>query len=380
MAKELSVVQDAPWYFQSILGITDLWKQAHRVKEGDMKTTLTINCLESVRRPLTTIAENYRWAVYDQERLSYRLPDNLRWFDMNISLLEARNLVDHDGGFSLLPIGRNNSVKLFEYDSNRRLTRGLKVTTFKCKMCEFDFSDFLSGGGTQNEFTIATSDRPFSPAFKINVGWVMHEEVDYEDSELMRQGNVLTSALNAIGNRLTRVLTAASGVPGAIASTLVNRAQTAIMGAALGNAYSGLNALATSINDIGTGLGRVSPVGPASALNERIYSPVTPGPRVGRDDIGDAYLGEPAEVFPGSTVGTLSYDPLDPVSPVNQADIGDAYIEDRQDQVPISSVMTQVYEPPVRPSPVGPDDLGDIYETLPDSPPVGPNDIGDVYP
>ena len=62
-------LQASPWYFQSVQGISDLWKTSHRVKEGNKKATLTFNCLESIRQPLTKIAQNYRYAIYDDYRM-----------------------------------------------------------------------------------------------------------------------------------------------------------------------------------------------------------------------------------------------------------------------------------------------------------------------
>jgi len=400
MAKELSVIQDAPWYFQSIGGVNDLWKMAHRVGQGDINTTLTVNCLESIRRPLTTIAENYRWAVYDQERLSYRLPENLRWFDMTVSLVEGRYLVDHVGPFPFLQFGQSNNVKLFEYNSDNKLTRGLKVTTFKCKMCEFDFSDFLSGGGAQTDYTAYIQEnKPFYPSFKINVGWVIHEEVDFEDAELMRQNGIFTGALNAINNRLTRILSSAKNLPNAIAGSVLNQVQTTIDKAALGNVYNpnSLNGLAGAISQFGAAAtGRIPPVGPGSAslVNDRVYTdePIRtvgpnglgdaypePGrpPQVGRDDIGDAYP-EPVRSapIPGGSTGTDIYPEPDPQVNISDGDLGDVY----PDEPPaIAGDLGDVYPEPDQPNPVSDGDLGDVYPAPAQPNPVSDGDLGDIY-
>jgi hypothetical protein len=44
----LRKLQESPWYFQSIQGVDQLWKAAMRVKEGDKKAEITINCLDSI--------------------------------------------------------------------------------------------------------------------------------------------------------------------------------------------------------------------------------------------------------------------------------------------------------------------------------------------
>lgn len=420
MAKELSVIQDAPWYFQSISGVNDLWKQAHRVGQGDMKTTLTVSCLESIRRPLTTIAENYRWAVYDHERLSYRLPDNLRWFDMTVSLVEGRYLVDHAGPFSFLQIGSANRPKLFEYNQDNQLVRGLKVTTFKCKMCEFDFSDFLSGNGSQNDYTAYIQEKPFSPAFKINVGWVIHEEVNYEDSELLRQSGIFTGSLNAINNRLTRVLSTLTNIPNAVAGSLANKLQTTIDKAALGNVYSpgGLNGLANAVGQFGAALaGRLPVVGPGSgsAVNDRIYEDEPtkqirpdyfenvydeepPGLNPRPATVRDAYpVDEPTKsiksddfenVYANSTTGpdprpaiVRDVYPVDEPTPqIGTNDIGQAYPEPEPAAQVGAEDIGDAYPVPESPTQVGADGIGDIYPEPEQPDQIGPNDLGDVYP
>ena len=418
MIIELMDIQDAPWYFQSISGIPDLWKQAHRVKEGNMKTTLTFNCLESIRQPLTLIAENYRWAVYDEERLSYRLPENLRWFDMDIKLIEARNLVDHANTRSIIPIGNSRpGLDLFVRDSEGNVTKGIKITSFKCKMCEFDFSDFLSGGGTQNEFSIVTPEKPFTPSFKVNVGWVIHEEMDDENIELMRQSNLVVGALNAINRRISNTLSSINNLPNSVVGSITNRIQTTIEKAALGNVYNplSLNGISGAINQFGAALtGRIPPVGPTSAplTGTKIYpDPQKPG-RIGGDEIGDMYpepprptkitrddlpdiytqpeppaqvgidtLGDayPEVEAPAQFVPIDVYPEPEPPTPVFGGDLGDIYPEAEQPAPVAGGDLGDSYEDPAPPDPIAGDDLGDIYP-VPDAPaPVAGGDLGDSY-
>jgi hypothetical protein len=271
----LKEVQDAPWYFQSIQGIGDLWKGMHRVKEGNQKTTITINCIDSIRQPLTEIAENYRYAMYDQERLAYRVPDNMRWFDMVIDLVEIRDIADKSGQF-------------FKYGSNGQLEKGLKVIQFRCKMCEFDFSGFM--GGSQSDHRIATEEKPFSPSFNINIGWVIQEQVQLSDANSFRHMGMFAGVLDAMNSKITRFMQSAIRLPGAIIGSVLNELQTAVETKVLGNAYSGVNDFLTDMNNISGNLtGRNPVVGPppTSNLGEEIYPPLQRPTEI--KDLGDVY-------------------------------------------------------------------------------------------
>jgi hypothetical protein len=271
----LKEVQDAPWYFQSIQGIGDLWKGMHRVKEGNQKTTITINCIDSIRQPLTEIAENYRYAMYDQERLAYRVPDNMRWFDMVIDLVEIRDIADKSGQF-------------FKYGSNGQLEKGLKVIQFRCKMCEFDFSGFM--GGSQSDHRIATEEKPFSPSFNINIGWVIQEQVQLSDANSFRHMGMFAGVLDAMNSKITRFMQSAIRLPGAIIGSVLNELQTTVETKVLGNAYSGVNDFLTDMNNISGNLtGRNPVVGPppTSNLGEEVYPPLQRPTEI--KDLGDVY-------------------------------------------------------------------------------------------
>lgn len=376
----LQALQSSPWYFQSVQGIPDLWKQAHRIKEGNMKATLTFNCLESIRQPLTDIAENYRYAVYDSERLSYRLPDNLRWFDMDIHLIEARNLVDHGSGFSIasLIFGGNNENDLFQKDKNGRVISGLKIIRFKCKMCEFDFSEFLAGSGSATEFTISTPDKAFTPNFKINVGWVIQDEILDGESEDIRQSGILSGAFNALSNRLSNAISAISNLPNVLVGSAAASIQSKLTGFALGNAYDtgGLNGISNAINKFGAAItGRQAPVGPTIA--DATNTPIYPGSRVTSG--GKTWWSTQAEVKAQALTdkaGDLTemdvYPAIGPTPPVNN--LGDLY--------PLIGPPRPVKEmgdlyPAIGPTPPV-NNLGDLYPPVKPTPPV--TDLGDTYP
>ena len=222
----LRKLQDMPWYFQSIGGIGDLWKASHNVATGKKDTMLQINCLESVMQPLTDIAENYRYAIYDQARVSYRLPENLRWFDLVINLVEIREIVDRGGN-------------IFQTDSKGNVLEGLKVIQFRCKMCEFDFSDFLSPTGALDFYTYTTIDKPFYPFFKIKVGWVNQEEVSLQDAADLKTIGLFSGLSNIVGNRINRFIQGAGRLPGQLIGSVINPLTSGLLGSAFGNAYEG---------------------------------------------------------------------------------------------------------------------------------------------
>ena len=227
----LRVLQDMPWYFQSITGIGDLWKSAHTgITDGYKKipTGLTINCLESVMQPLTDLVENYRYAMYDQDRLAYRVPENLRWFDLVIDLVEIREIVDYGGN-------------IFKTDRKGNVLEGLKVIQFRCKMCEFDFSDFLNPGAAPEFYAYTSADKPFYPSFKIKVGWVNQEEVNLQDAADLKTIGTFSALSNIVGNRINRFIQGASRLPGQLIGSVLNPLTSGLVSNVFGNAYEGLS-------------------------------------------------------------------------------------------------------------------------------------------
>lgn len=244
----LREIQDSPWYIQSIQGIGDLWKSMHNIKKGHQKTTLVFNAIDSIKQPLTEMAEAYRHAIYDAERLSYRVPDNLRWFDMVIDLIEVRDIADYSGDF-------------YVTENDGTISSGLRVIQFRCKMCEFDFSEYL--GGSQSDHKISTEDKPFGASFKVNVGWVIQEPVSLTDARGFREMGMFSGALDSLNSKLSRFLTNATRLPGQLVGSVLNEIQTTIENKAMGNVYTGVDRFLTKMNNLsGNILGRTPSVGP----------------------------------------------------------------------------------------------------------------------
>jgi hypothetical protein len=269
-----NMYQETPWYFQSVSGISDLWKKSMEVGDVGKKVTLTVTCNESVDMRLIQMADFYRNAIYDKRARAYRVPDNLRKFSFDLYLFEIRDL------------------KVFQNSTRKRetsiFTNGNHFIKFKCKMCEFDFSDILQGGQNAVDSKSFIEDRPFTTQFKINIDWVS-EDSSYQEIEAVlkdvsspiasRLGDsaigsneanfgILSGAVQSATSQVTRQLTNISRVPSRIIGAILNEIQTTIEGKVLGNVYDGRYGpiISTSglVNDIGQVYTppRRSPVGP----------------------------------------------------------------------------------------------------------------------
>lgn len=256
-------LQDSPWYFQSIAGIDSLWKAASRVKDGDKKAEITINCFDSIEQPLMQFAQNYRTAIFDQDRLSYTLPDNLRTFDMILTLYEIRDIRD---------------------DKNR-LVKGLYQVRYRMKRCEFDFDLFLSGP-TMTEVKAYTIDQPFNTSFKIKCEWVI-ETAAHTVIEDYQSLGIFSSLANSLEGRAQRFFSTLESVPSRLIGDLSNKLQTGLENTVSQNVYNRSNEV-LSTNRI---LGRRSPVGPSagSAINDDVYPGSNTKPQINNNDLGDVY-------------------------------------------------------------------------------------------
>ena len=88
----LSDIQSkAPWYFQSIGGLADLYKIDKAINYRGKDKVLTIECLESVDMRMTMLADLYRTVAFDFQNWREVLPINLRTFNMRVHVLEMRN-------------------------------------------------------------------------------------------------------------------------------------------------------------------------------------------------------------------------------------------------------------------------------------------------
>ena len=365
----LRVLQDMPWYFQSITGIGDLWKSAQAgITSGNKASSLTINCLESVMQPLTDLVENYRYAIYDQDRLAFRVPENLRWFDLVIDLVEIREIVDRGGN-------------IFKTDRKGNVLEGLKVIQFRCKMCEFDFSSFLSPGGV-SEYYAFNTEKPFYPSFNIKVGWVNQEEVNLQDAADLKTIGTFSALSNIAGNRINKFIQGAGRLPGQLIGSVLNPLTSGLVSDVFGNAYEGLSSDLTNIpTKIGPG------VRPTADRPIPYDTAILAG-------FADAYTDSFERRNSTGRLSTL-FDPNPPPQNIYEAEIlsgrGDVYPNSVREPVigpptgnVYSSLMATVAGPPtgnvyssLMATVAGPP-TGNVYSSLTE--PVAGPPTGDVYP
>lgn len=177
---------DAPWYFQSISGVGGLWKGATDMEGGNKSkgATLTVNTLEAVDLRINELADIYRNAVYDKIFMRERVPDNLRWFSMDIYIAEARNLryrIPGVGQNIANTLGINTGIIGNIVGGGNIFSNVLEqysYVKFKCRQCEFDFSETFAGGSGAIEAT--TKNTQATNSFKINIGF-FEEESKYAD-------------------------------------------------------------------------------------------------------------------------------------------------------------------------------------------------------
>ena len=261
---QLRKIQASPWYFQSIQGVDQLWKAATRVKEGDKRAEITINCLDSIEQPLLKFAEYYRRAIYDFDKMCYVLPENLRTFDMTITLFEIRDIDDR----------------------RANLASGLHQIKYRLQRCEFDFSETLGGPTSGSEIKAYTEDKPFSTAFKIKAGWVLEESESSTDSDYHSLG-IFSGLASSLEGRAQRFLSSAARLPARLIGDLTNQLQTGLETALSQNVYN------RSTEVLGTNevFGRRSPIGPTGAqgLNDDVYPGADRNKIIRDGDLGDVY-------------------------------------------------------------------------------------------
>lgn len=248
--KLLKELQESPWYFQSIMGLDSLWKAASRVKDGDKIGEITINCIDSIEQPLLRFAEYYRSAIYDQDKLAYTLPDNLRMFDMVVRLFEIRDIVDPNG----------------------RLKLGIHQLSYRLQRCEFDFDSIMSSP-QMTELKVYTSDTPFTTSFKVKVGWVI-EEPSYQVVEDYYSLGIFSGVADSLTGRIQQFVNSALTLPTRIVGDISNVVQTKVENYLAQNVYD----RQTEVLDTNQLFNRQSPIGPIStSIGTTIYeSPDNP--------------------------------------------------------------------------------------------------------
>jgi len=141
------LIDTQPWFFQSVSGLNELWRENTDMKKAykgaDKK--ITIETLESLNLSITHIADLYREIAYDAKYRRELLPDNLRYFSCSIYVAEFRNLhiSERDKVNKLnLELDEFNTPNSYYSDVQYNFFDVYKHhMKFNCTMCEFDFSE-----------------------------------------------------------------------------------------------------------------------------------------------------------------------------------------------------------------------------------------------
>jgi hypothetical protein len=133
-----------------------------------------------------------------------RVPDNLRWFTMDIYIAEARNL-----RFRLPGVGQN-VANLFGVNTGaignivgggNDLSNVLKdygYIKFRCRQCEFDFSGSFAAGTTQS---VITPTAPNTNSFNINIDSIIRISAFFFRSACTSSFFVFNTSIVACYNR-----------------------------------------------------------------------------------------------------------------------------------------------------------------------------------
>jgi hypothetical protein len=197
----------APWYFQSISGLSNMFSDATDQTRGfkTKGTVLEIDTLEALDLRIFELAGLYRNAIYDNKFRRERVPDNLRWFSMDVYVAEWRNL-----RYRIPGIGQESaSILGIDTGAIGNIAGGGNIISnvmdqfgyikFECRQCEFDFSDTFPAGKNIN-IGQGGGKTAETNGFKINIGW-FNEEAKFGDGSKINDDYVKTSISNPWGGR-----------------------------------------------------------------------------------------------------------------------------------------------------------------------------------
>ena len=190
---------DAPWYFQKLEGLDNLWSSSTDIAKASKESQIRVNTLEAVDLRITELADLYRNAVYDKVYMRERIPDNLRWFSMDIYVAESRNLrfrLPGASGVLANTLGVNTAAISSVMGGGNMFTNVLQqfgYVKFRCRQCEFDFSGSFAGGQTLDVGLGGAT--PATNKFAIKIGY-FEEESKYSDGTELFDSSSKTKANN----------------------------------------------------------------------------------------------------------------------------------------------------------------------------------------
>lgn len=220
-----SLVNDTPWYFQTLEGLGNIWKIK---QEGEFNPyrgkglELTVTCLESIDMRITALADLYRKATFDGKYMRELLPENLKWFSVVVQVAEIRSFQKVASA-----VGKVNTAQQITNANTQTTTNSansavdlangfptiedvdglVSILEFKLGHCEFDFSDsFLvdgpiaMGGGDMSMAKQSFKIRPRIVKEQNNyslMGLVLSEGPD--EGHMHIAGKTDTSGFNNVG-------------------------------------------------------------------------------------------------------------------------------------------------------------------------------------
>lgn len=199
----------APWYFQEITGLDKLYAAATDIEKKSLRTkgiTIGVKTLEAIDLRINELAGIYRNSIYDTKYRRARVPDNLRWFSVDVYLAEFRNMRYRLPGIAQNAgnlLGINTAAIGNVVGGGNAISNVLKqygYIKFRLRQCEFDFSDTLPTGSS---IKVGSSGRSMETNnFSIKVGWV-EEEAKYGDGTIVYDDPMKTDIRNPWGARNT---------------------------------------------------------------------------------------------------------------------------------------------------------------------------------
>lgn len=286
------VTFQTPWYFQSVSGLSKLYENATDQEKG-FKTKdiqLEIDTLEAVDLRIFELASLYRNAIFDNKFRRERVPDNLRWFSVDIYVAEFRNL-----RFRIPGVGQNiantlgvNTGALGNIVGGGNIISNVMeqfgYVKFECRQCEFDFSKTVPFGPT---IKVGADGRQMETnKFGIKIGWV-NEEAKFSDGTELFDDHAKTSIRNPwgvknIGATAQNIGTFLGGLP-VIGKGIQQAGQTVSQGLAQigGLINPALGAASNFVNPEVTRIGDVYDTGYESNGDTR--------PKYGKPPTGNAY-------------------------------------------------------------------------------------------
>jgi hypothetical protein len=173
--------KNAPWFFQSVEGVADLWR-IDPEEFNNMRAkgrTLKFNCLESIDLRITALADLYRKATFDAKYMRDLLPENLKWFTLKLQVAEMRAFqriaaAARQERIATAVANRNQNVSSVSGESVLNtvslqfedVPNLISIMEFNLSHCHFDFSESFP---TDNTISMGGDMNMAKQSFKIHV-------------------------------------------------------------------------------------------------------------------------------------------------------------------------------------------------------------------